>query len=95
MLYLHKILPAFILPIMLVIILIYIGLKNNNKILIYTTIGVLYLISTPLFSKFLFKMVEGSEYKISIKNIYPIQKFQNYRLLCKLKISLQNVRLLS
>jgi uncharacterized SAM-binding protein YcdF (DUF218 family) len=69
MIYLHKILPTFVLPIMLVIILIFIGLKNNNKNLIYTTIGLLYLISTPLFSRFFFKIVEGSEYKMSIKSI--------------------------
>ena len=69
MLYLHKILPAFFLPISLVIIFIFIGLKMNSKKIINITLILLYLLSTPLFSKFLFKIVEGREYKIPINNI--------------------------
>ena len=60
MIYLHKILPTFVLPIMLVIIVILIGLIKNKKKLIYIAIGVLYIISTPLFSNNFFKLVEGS-----------------------------------
>ena len=60
MLYLHKILPIFVLPIMLVIIVILIGLIKNKKKLIYIAIGVLYIISTPIFSNNFFKLVEGS-----------------------------------
>jgi uncharacterized SAM-binding protein YcdF (DUF218 family) len=63
MIYLHKILPTFVLPIMLVIILALIGLIRNKKKLIYIAIGVLYTISTPLFSNNFFKLVEGSEYR--------------------------------
>jgi hypothetical protein len=63
MIYLHKILPTFVLPIMLVIIVILIGLIKNKKKLIYIEIGVLYIISTPIFSNNLFKLVEGSEYR--------------------------------
>jgi len=60
MIYLHKILPAFVLPIMLVIIVILIGLIKNKKKLIYIAIGVLYILSTPIFTNNFFKLVEGS-----------------------------------
>ena len=69
MIYLHKILPTFVLPIMLVIIVILIGLIKNKKKLIYTAIGVLYMISTPIFSNNFFKLVEGSEYRKPISAI--------------------------
>ena len=45
---------------MLVIIVILIGLIKNKKKLIYIGIGVLYIISTPIFSNNFFKLVEGS-----------------------------------
>jgi hypothetical protein len=63
MIYLHKILPIFLLPIMLVIILIVIGLIKNKKKLIYVAIGLLYTLSTSIFSNNFFRLVEGSEYK--------------------------------
>ena len=69
MFYLHKILPTFVLPIMLVIIVILIGLIKNKKKLIYIAIGVLYIISTPIFSNNFFKLVEGSEYRKPISAI--------------------------
>ena len=69
MIYLHKILPTFVLPIMLVIILILIGLIKNKKKLINIAIGILYIISTPIFSNNFFKVVEGSEYRKPISAI--------------------------
>ena len=69
MIYLHKILPTFVLPIMLVIIVILIGLIKNKKKLIYIAIGVLYIISTPIFSNNFFKLVEGSEYRKPISTV--------------------------
>jgi uncharacterized SAM-binding protein YcdF (DUF218 family) len=48
---------------MLIIIVILIGLIKNKKKLIYIAIGVLYIISTPIFSNNFFKIVEGSEYR--------------------------------
>ena len=66
MIYLHKILPTFVLPIMLVIIVILIGLIRNKKRLIYIAIGILYILSTPMFSNNFFKLVEGNEYRKSI-----------------------------
>jgi uncharacterized SAM-binding protein YcdF (DUF218 family) len=54
---------------MLVIILILIGLIKNKKKIIYITLGVLYVISTPLFSNKFFKLVEGNEYRKPISAI--------------------------
>jgi uncharacterized SAM-binding protein YcdF (DUF218 family) len=69
MIYLHKILPTFVLPIMLVIIVILIGLIRNKKKLVYISIGVLYILSTPIFSNNFFKLVEGSGYRKPISAI--------------------------
>lgn len=63
MIYIHKILPIFLLPIMLTIIVILIGLFKNKKKIIYIAIGVLYIISMPIFSNNFFKIIEGDEYK--------------------------------
>ena len=67
MIYLHKILPTYVLPIMLVIIGIQIGLIKKK--INYIAIGTLYIISTPLFSNNFFKLVEGSEYRKPISAI--------------------------
>jgi uncharacterized SAM-binding protein YcdF (DUF218 family) len=54
---------------MLVIIVILIGLIQNKKELVYLAIGVLYIISTPIFSNKLFKIVEGGDYRKPISAI--------------------------
>jgi uncharacterized SAM-binding protein YcdF (DUF218 family) len=54
---------------MLVISVILIGLIKNKKKLIYIAIGVLYILSTPIFSNNFFKLVEGSEYRKPISTI--------------------------
>ena len=54
---------------MLVIIVILIGLVKNKKKLIYIAIGLLYILSTPIFSNNFFKLVEGSEYRKPISAI--------------------------
>jgi uncharacterized SAM-binding protein YcdF (DUF218 family) len=72
MIYLHKILPTFVLHIMLVIIVILIGLIKNKKKLIYIALGILYILSTPIFSNNFFKLVEDSlnnEYRKPISAI--------------------------
>ncbi len=69
MILLHKILPLFLLPIMLFIIVILIGLIKNEKKLIYIAVGILYIISTPIFSNNFFKLVEGNEYRKPISTI--------------------------
>jgi uncharacterized SAM-binding protein YcdF (DUF218 family) len=54
---------------MLVIIVILIGLIRNKKKLVYIAIGVLYILSTPIFSNNFFKLVEGSKYRKPISTI--------------------------
>ena len=54
---------------MLVIIIILIGLIQHKKKLIYIAIGLLYILSTPIFSNSFFKQVEGSEYRKPISAI--------------------------
>jgi uncharacterized SAM-binding protein YcdF (DUF218 family) len=56
MIYLHKILPILV-------------LIKNKKRLIYIAIGVLYILSTPIFSNNFFKLVESSEYRKPISAI--------------------------
>ena len=69
MFYLQKILPALILPIMFVIILIIIGLIKNKKKIIYIAIGILYVLSTTIFSSTFFKLVEDNETRKPIQAI--------------------------
>jgi uncharacterized SAM-binding protein YcdF (DUF218 family) len=54
---------------MLIILVILIGLIKNKKKIIYISIWVLYIISTPIFSKNFFKLVEGSDYRKLISDI--------------------------
>jgi uncharacterized SAM-binding protein YcdF (DUF218 family) len=48
---------------------ILIGLIKNKKKLVYIAIGVLYIISAPIFSNNFFKLVEGNEYRKPISAI--------------------------
>ena len=57
---------------MLFIIVILIGLIKNKKKLIYIAIGILYILSTPIFSNNFFKIVEGSGYNDYRKPISAI-----------------------
>jgi uncharacterized SAM-binding protein YcdF (DUF218 family) len=54
---------------MLFIIIILIGLIKNKKKIIYWAIGIFYIISTPIFAKKFFKIVEGDEYRSPISSI--------------------------
>ena len=62
MIYLHKLLPLFIMPIMVFLGLILICNYKGYKKLIYLFSILFYIISTPIFSNFIMKIVEG-EYK--------------------------------
>ena len=46
-------------PIMAFISLIFVGIYFNKKKVVYITLVVFYIISTPFFSKHFFKIVEG------------------------------------
>jgi uncharacterized SAM-binding protein YcdF (DUF218 family) len=69
MIYLHKILPLLLMPIMVVILLIVIGLYKKRNSFIYLAIALLYTLSTPIFSDAFFKLVEGDQSRKSIASI--------------------------
>ena len=69
MIYLHKILPLFLMPIMIVILLIVIGLYKKRNSFIYFAIALFYIVSTPIFSDAFFKSVEGGQSRKSIVSI--------------------------
>ncbi len=54
---------------MLFIIIIIVGLIKNKKKIIYWAICIFYIISTPIFSNYFFKIVEGYEYRKPIRTI--------------------------
>ena len=69
MIYLHKLLPLFLMPIMVIIFLIVIGLYKKRNSLIYFAIALFYILSTPIFSHAFFKLVEGDQSRKSIASI--------------------------
>ena len=69
MIYLHKILPLLLMPIMVVILSIVIGIYKKRNSFIYLAIALLYMLSTPIFSDTFFKLVEGDQSRKSIASI--------------------------
>lgn len=61
MIYLHKILPVFVMPIMLIIYLLIFALWKRKRWPIYTAIVSLYIFSTPIFASNFFQLIEGTE----------------------------------
>ena len=59
MIFLHKILPLFVMPIIIYLIIVVMGTKKEFKSLIYISTLIFYIISTPLFSNYLMKKIEG------------------------------------
>lgn len=59
MIYLHKILPIFLLPVGVTLLLVLAGLWLRRRALIWTGVAVLWLSSTPLLSGLMVRAVEG------------------------------------
>lgn len=59
LIYLHKILPLLVMPIMAFISLIFLGIYFDKKKVVYFTLVIFYIISTPFFASYFFKTVEG------------------------------------
>ena len=59
MIFLHKTFPLFVMPIMIYLFTVVIGTKKEFKSLIYISSIIFYIISTPIFSIYLFKKIEG------------------------------------
>ena len=68
MIFLHKILPLFLMPIMVFILIILFNTFKGYKKLTYYSLILFYFISTPIFSNFIMKQVEGE---------YAYGKFEN------------------
>ena len=68
MIYLHKLLPLFIMPTMVFVVLILICTYKGYKKSIYFFSTLFYIISTPIFSNYIMKIVEGE---------YSFQKLEN------------------
>jgi uncharacterized SAM-binding protein YcdF (DUF218 family) len=69
MIYLNKILPVFVMPIMLIIYLLIYGVWKKKKWPIYTAIISLYVFSTPIFAENFFKLIEGTELRQTPQNV--------------------------
>lgn len=69
MIYLHKILPLFLSPILLFCLLAMCGLIKNNRKISMIAIVFLYVVSTPLFAELLFRYAENYEIKQDPKTL--------------------------
>ena len=59
MIYVHKILPLFLLPVSITLLLILAGLRFRHRVLIWSGVAVLWLSSTPLISALAVRTAEG------------------------------------
>jgi len=57
--YLHKILPVFLLPLGISLLLVLVGLLLRRRVIIWIGVAVLWLSSTPVVSHFMVRSVEG------------------------------------
>ncbi|MDP3392154.1 YdcF family protein [Sediminibacterium sp.] len=69
MIYLNKILPVFVMPIMLIIYLMIYGVWKKKRWPIYTAIISLYIFSTPIFAENFFKLIEGTAPRQTPQNV--------------------------
>ena len=72
MIYLHKILPLFVMPLILLFLSILLGTYFKKKKVIYYSLALFYIISTPFFSENFFKVVEGQYNKLEIEKINEV-----------------------
>ena len=72
MIYLHKILPLLVMPLMLLFLSIFFGAFFNKKKIIYFSLVLFYIISTPFFANNFFKIVEGQYNKLQIEKINKV-----------------------
>ena len=69
MIFLHKILPLFVMPIMVFILIILFNTFKGYKKSTYYSLILFYVISTPIFSNFIMKQVEGEYEFENFKNL--------------------------
>ena len=69
MIFLHKILPLFVMPTFLFLIFITISAYKGFRKIIYFSILIFYVLSTSVFSNFIMKGVEGKYYYPNLKGV--------------------------
>jgi uncharacterized SAM-binding protein YcdF (DUF218 family) len=69
MIYLNKILPVFVMPIMLIIYLLIYGVWKKKRWPIYAAMIGLYVLSTPIFAENFFKLIESTAPRQTPKNV--------------------------
>ena len=72
MIYLHKILPLLVMPLMVLFLSIFLGTYFKKKKVIYSSLVLFYIISTPFFADNFFKVVEGQYNKLQIEKINEV-----------------------
>jgi uncharacterized SAM-binding protein YcdF (DUF218 family) len=72
MIYLHKILPLLVMPLMVLFLSIFLGTYLKKKKVIYSSLVLFYIISTPFFADNFFKVVEGQYNKPEIEKINEV-----------------------
>ncbi|MCC7227809.1 MAG: YdcF family protein [Burkholderiaceae bacterium] len=63
MIYLHKILPLLFSPLAIAYVVIVYGTVTSRKKVVIATVAALYLLSTPVASKYLFGLIEGPPFR--------------------------------
>lgn len=71
MIYLHKILPLIFSPLNIIIFVVFLGLLLRRYWLIYVAIFFLVLCSTPFFSSYLVRKLEGNQIHLDVEKMLP------------------------
>lgn len=72
MIYIHKILPNFLSPVTIVIVLILLGLMFKRYFLIYLAVFLLIVSSSPIVSTYLVKYLEGNKVHLSVDKVKSV-----------------------
>lgn len=72
MIYLHKILSAFLSPVSIIIALLFLGLLFKRKFLIFLATCLLLLGSMPIFATYLVRFVEGNQIRLNVDSIKKV-----------------------
>jgi len=71
MIYIHKILPLLLSPVMIIVVLIFLGLLFRRYFLIYFALTMLILGSTPIVATYLVKYLESNQVHLSADEVKP------------------------
>ena len=69
MIYFHKIIPAIFSPLVILVAFALFGATTSRRKLAYASIAALYLLSTPIVSNQIFRLIEGPAFKQDINTL--------------------------